>query len=139
AGAAFALGLGQIAIARLGAPPTAAAVALTPPPPPPSPAWDPPPARPPPALAATLAVKPRPRLATASGCEPTESWKRGIREQLEDLEKLSLAKMKDDAAPSEVAKVRQRARGIATSLRNAQGTQCQRVEADLRAWRMALR
>lgn len=47
--------------------------------------------------------------------------------------------MKDDAPPSEVAKIKGKARGLATSVRNAQGSECERVEADLRAWRTALK
>ena len=112
------------------------------------PSWSPPPAPPPSLTAATMApgsgpalpVKPRIRASTASvTCEASASWKRAAREQLEDLEKLSLSRMKDDAPPSEVAKIKQKARGLATSVRTAQGGQCQQVEADLRTWRMALR
>jgi tRNA A-37 threonylcarbamoyl transferase component Bud32 len=116
-------------------------VAMTPPPPPP--AWEPPVAAPSRAtpVATTMSAKPKPRVlvAASASCESNASWKRATREQLEDLEKLSLAKMKDDAAPSEVAKIKLKARSIATSVRNASGNQCQQVEAELRAWRTALR
>ena len=92
-----------------------------------------------PAVVPAVAARPRARPVAASSCQPNETWKRASRDQLEDLEKLSLARMADGALPSEVAKIKQKARVIATSVKNAQGSECQQVEADLRAWRMALR
>ena len=82
--------------------------------------------------------KPRARPVASATCEANDSWRRAAREQLEDLEKLSLSKLKDDALPSEVAKTRQKARSLATAVRTAQAGGCQQVEADLRSWRAGL-
>ena len=121
--------------------------------PPPVPATEPAPERAAPVWNPPIAPVPRPTAVTllpsgagrppapvaSSFCESNASWKRATREQVEDLEKLSLSRMKDDARPSDVAKVKLKARNLAASLKNAQGRQCQQVEAQLVGWRKALR
>jgi serine/threonine-protein kinase len=105
----------------------------------------------PPSPVAAVSVAPAPvpvharaRIAPAlsppsNSCESTDDWRRGIREQLGDLEKLALAKLRDDAPPSEVAKVKLRSRTLAGSARKASGGGCERVEAELRAWRASFK
>jgi serine/threonine-protein kinase len=94
---------------------------------------------------AALAVRPRARAASALPgaasltCEPSAGWKKAMREQLEDVEKLSLARLRDDASPAEVAMIKARARTLSASVREASGRGCEQVEAQLRGWRMALR
>lgn len=104
-------------------------------PPPPPPAWEPPTALVPrPVLVSAAHLPARP--APSTQCAPTQGWRRSAREQVEDLAKLALSKMKEDAPVDDVVRVKQRARTLASAVRDGA---CDRVEASLKSWRAELR
>ena len=76
-----------------------------------------------------------PRLAAS--CDP--QWQSGAREQIDELEKLALSRLPDDAEPSQVGEVKDHARQLASRVRHGGTTGCGAVESALQVWRAALR
>jgi serine/threonine protein kinase len=83
-------------------------------------------------------VKARAHAVPKAVCVTDDQWRRAVGEQVEDLEKLSLAAISDTADPAEVARVKGRARALIAWTKSARGEVCEQIEAQLRAWRETL-
>jgi serine/threonine protein kinase len=79
------------------------------------------------------------RATPKVSCEVNDSWRQRLQQQLEHLEQQSIAAIPDTAHPSLVAGVKNRARSLASAVSSAQGTGCAQVEAQVLAWKAALR
>jgi serine/threonine protein kinase len=81
----------------------------------------------------------KPAPAALTGCLNDEGWRRGARERIEDLEQLALAGVSDLSDPTEIARIKNRARELTFEVRSSDGAPCEHVEAQLRSWRAVLK
>ncbi|MBS1153628.1 MAG: pkn9 [Myxococcaceae bacterium] len=79
------------------------------------------------------------RATPRATCEVNEKWRSQLQQQLEHLEQRSIAAIPDTANPSVVASVKNRARALSAAVSAAQGSGCAQVEAQVLAWKAAVR